>query len=143
MIRYAGLLALRVNGDWRGVLIEGPSGSGKSDLALRALDAGWSLVADDRALLWTDGGRLFGRAPDALAHLVEARGLGVLPQPARAFVEIVLIVRCVPVGTVERVPDDDVEDLLGVVLPVVRIAALEPSAPAKLSRALTHLGVRP
>ena len=69
MIRHAGLVALRWRGDWQGVLIEGPPGSGKSDLALRALTEGFRLVADDRVLLWTSGGRLWGRAPDVLAGL--------------------------------------------------------------------------
>jgi serine kinase of HPr protein (carbohydrate metabolism regulator) len=142
VIRHAGLLTLRLAGDWRGVLIEGPSGSGKSDLALRALDAGWSLVADDRTLLWTSGGRLFGRAPDALAGLIEARGLGVLPQARRTFAEVRLIVRCTSPDGVERLPNDEAEVLLGVMTPLVRLAAFEGSAPAKLSRALTHLGVR-
>ncbi|HEX4181501.1 MAG TPA: HPr kinase/phosphatase C-terminal domain-containing protein [Caulobacteraceae bacterium] len=142
MIRHAGLLALRLAGDWRGALIEGPSGSGKSDLALRALEAGWSLVADDRTLLWTSGGRLFGRAPDALGGLIEARGLGVLPQAGRSYAEISLIVRCTPPGAIERLPNDEAEDLLGIYVPLVRLAALEASAAAKLSRALTHLGVR-
>jgi serine kinase of HPr protein (carbohydrate metabolism regulator) len=143
MIRHAGLLALRCGGDWRGVLIEGPSGSGKSDLALRALDAGWSLVADDRTLLWTCGARLYGRAPDPLAGLIEARGLGVLATPARAFAQVCLVVSCAPADTIDRLPDDAATTLLGVRLPVIRLAALEASAPAKLSRAMTHLGVRP
>jgi serine kinase of HPr protein (carbohydrate metabolism regulator) len=81
MIRHAGLIAHRVAGTWRGALVEGPSGVGKSDLALRALDQGFVLVADDRTLVFVSGGELYGRAPDALAGLVEARGLGVLPQP--------------------------------------------------------------
>lgn len=142
MIHHAGLIALRLAGDWRGVLIEGESGSGKSDLALRALDAGWSLVADDRTLLWACDGRLQGRAPDALAGLIEARGLGVLPTAGRAYAEVALIVRCVAAEAVERYAEDETRVLLGVSLPVVRLAALEASAPAKLSRALTHLGVR-
>jgi serine kinase of HPr protein (carbohydrate metabolism regulator) len=143
MIRHAGLLALRRGGDWRGVLIEGPAGSGKSDLALRALDAGWSLVADDRTLLWTCGARLYGRAPDPLAGLIEARGLGVLATPARTFARVCLVVSCTPAEAVERLPEETATTLLGVCLPLVRLAALEASAPAKLSRAMTHLGVRP
>jgi serine kinase of HPr protein (carbohydrate metabolism regulator) len=143
VIRHAGLLARQIAGDWLGVLIEGPSGSGKSDLALRALDAGWSLVADDRTLLWASGGRLFGRAPDALAGLIEARGLGVLPEPRRPFAEVRLIVHCVPAETVQRLPEEATETLSGIVLPRVRLDALEGSAAAKLGRALTHLGVRP
>ena len=142
MIHHAGLLALRLAGDWRGALIEGASGSGKSDLALRALDAGWSLVADDRTLLWACEGRLYGRAPDTLTGLVEARGLGVLPERGRAYAEVAMIVRCVQANAVERLPNSETCSLLGVALPLVHLAALEASAPAKLSRALTHLGVR-
>jgi len=143
MIRHAGLLARRIEGDWRGVLIEGPSGSGKSDLALRCLDAGWTLVADDRTLLWTCQGRLYGRAPDTLAGLVEARGLGVLPAPARPFAEVRLVVECAPPDAVERVPEPEARFLLGVCVPSLRLAALVASATAKLGRALTYLGVRP
>ena len=51
MIVHAGLVALRHGGLWRGALITGPSGSGKSDLALRCLEHGFRLVADDRVLL--------------------------------------------------------------------------------------------
>ena len=142
MIHHAGLLALRQAGDWRGALIEGSSGSGKSDLALRALDAGWLLVADDRTLLWACDGRVYGRAPDTLSGLIEARGLGILPTPGRAYAEVALIVRCVDADEVERLPNDETCSLLGVRLPMIRLAALEASAPAKLSRALTHLGVR-
>ena len=142
MIRHAGVLALRTAGDWRGVLIEGPSGSGKSDLALRALDAGWSLISDDRTLLWTCEGRLYGRAPDTLAGLIEARGVGVVPVSGRAYARIHMIARCVGAEALDRLPDGETETLLGVGLPLLRLAALEASAPAKLSRALTHLGVR-
>ena len=77
MILHAGLIAARIAGFWRGVLIEGPSGSGKSDLALRALSQGFRLVADDRVVVWASGGRLFGRAPEILNGLIELRGLGV------------------------------------------------------------------
>ena len=142
MIHHAGLLALRLGGDWRGVLIEGPSGSGKSDLALRALDAGWSLISDDRTLLWACEGQLYGRAPDALAGLIEARGVGVLAATGRVYARVHMVARCVDAGTVDRLPNDETQTLLGVSLPLVRLAALEASAPAKLSRALTHLGVR-
>jgi serine kinase of HPr protein (carbohydrate metabolism regulator) len=143
VIVHAGLLARRVDGDWRGALIEGPSGAGKSDLALRALAAGWALVADDRTLLWTCQQRLFGRAPDTLAGRIEARGLGILPAAFRPFAEVTLIVQCVAADTIERVPEPEARILLGVATPSLRLAALEASAPAKLGRALTYLGVRP
>ena len=137
MIVHAGLVALRLGGAWRGALIEGPSGCGKSDLALRCLDAGFRLVADDRVLLWTSGGRLFGRAPDALHGLIEVRGLDVIRAPALSYGEIALVAAC---GEAERLPDPEVVDRLGMHLPRIMIQPLEASAPAKMRRALEWVG---
>lgn len=141
MIRHAGLIARRQAGLWRGVLIEGVSGCGKSDLMLRALDAGWSLVADDRVMLWTSGGRLFGRAPPALAGLMEIRGLGVTPVAALSFAEIALCALCVQTAQVERAPESEANMLFGLAIPLIRVVALEASGPAKLAHALTHVGL--
>ncbi len=138
MILHAGVVACRADGIWRGALIEGHSGAGKSDLALRCVEAGFRLVADDRTLVWTSGGRLFGRAPDALFGLVEARGLGVVPEPALRFCQIVLAAAC---GDPERAPDPQWVERAGVQLPLVVLACLENSAPAKLRRAMQRLGV--
>lgn len=135
MIRHGGLIAQRAGGPWRGVLIEGPSGAGKSDLALRALGQGFSLVADDRVLVWVSGGRLFGRAPDALAGLLEIRGLDVVRAPVLPLAEIVLIARC---ATPERIPAEASAEVLGISAPLIEIDPREASAPAKLSRALSH-----
>jgi serine kinase of HPr protein (carbohydrate metabolism regulator) len=140
MIVHAGLVARRMRGAWRGVLIEGPSGAGKSDLALRCLAHGFRLVADDRTLLWVSGGRLFGRAPDVLAGQVEVRGLDVIEEGGAPFAEVALVAQC---GTSERLPDPEQVDRLGVILPLIRVAPLEASAPLKLNRALQHLGGRP
>jgi len=133
VIVHAGLVARRIDGLWRGVLIEGPSGAGKSDLALRALDQGFRLVADDRVRLWTDAGRLYGRAPDAIAGLIEARGVGVLPVTPIPFCEIGLKVR---LAAPERMPDPATETILGVAIPLLEANPFETSAPAKLSRAM-------
>lgn len=140
MILHAGLIACWAHGGWRGALIEGPSGAGKSDLALRCLEAGFRLVADDRTLVWRSGGRVFGRAPETLFGLVEARGLGVLPEPALAFCEVVLVAAC---GPAERAPDPQTAERAGGEMPLIAISPLEASAPAKLRRAIEHLGARP
>jgi serine kinase of HPr protein (carbohydrate metabolism regulator) len=144
VILHAGLVALRLGGRWRGALILGPSGAGKSDLALRALETGLRLVADDRVMVWTSGGALYGRAPDPLCGLIEARGHGVVAEPSLAFAEIVLAVRCTTRGeTIERLPDPQVEILAQTAIPLTRLDAREASAPAKLRRALLHLGHGP
>jgi serine kinase of HPr protein (carbohydrate metabolism regulator) len=140
MILHAGLIAVRRNGYWRGALIQGPSGSGKSDLMLRGIDRGASLVADDRVLVWASGGRLYGRAPDPLKGLIEARGIDVLPMPTVDFTEIFLSVHCVPLGAdVERIQGEACETLAGLEIPMLRLRALEPSAPAKLAHAMRVL----
>ena len=141
MILHAGLVALRLEGWWRGALILGPPGAGKSDLALRALDLGLRLAADDRVLVWTSGGALYGRAPGPIAGLIEARGLGVMPEPALPYAQIVRAARCVPPGeAIERLPDPQVERVAGAALPLIRLDPREASAPAKLRRALEYLG---
>lgn len=137
MIVHAGLIATYLDGFWRGVLIEGPSGSGKSDLALRALDEGFRLVADDRVLLWACEGALYGRAPLSLEGLIEARGLGICREPALALCRIALAVRC---EQHERMPEPAHTDYVGLSIPTLSLAPLESSAPAKLRRALQHLG---
>jgi len=134
LIRHAGLIATRIGGVWRGVLIEGPAGAGKSDLALRALSEGFSLVADDRVSLWVSEGRLFGAAPETLFGLLEVRGLDVIRVAALPLAEVALVARC---GTPERLPEARTADILGVAAPLIELDPRAASAPAKLRRALT------
>lgn len=133
MILHASVVARRVSGAWRGVLIEGASGSGKSDLALRTLDRGFRLVADDRVLVWASGGRLYGRAPDTLRGLIEVRGLDVLSVEALPYTEIGLLAR---IGVPERIPDFATSTILGISIPLLEVDPFEISAPEKLSRAM-------
>jgi serine kinase of HPr protein (carbohydrate metabolism regulator) len=133
---HAGLIALRLAGRWRGALIEGPSGSGKSDLALRALDQGFRLVADDRVILWTSGERLFGRAPGRLLGQIEIRGVEIAAETALPICEVVLVVEP---GTPERIPEGEARERLGLPLPALVLPYREASAPAKLGRAMAAL----
>ncbi|WP_066683221.1 HPr kinase/phosphorylase [Caulobacter sp. CCH9-E1] len=142
-LRHAGLIARRQDGVWRGALIEGPSGAGKSDLALRALDHGFRLVADDRVVLFAAGGRLYGKAPEPLAGLIEVRGLGVVaaasPLP---FCEIAVLIRCVEAPeAVERLPDPRAESVASLSIPGFDLWPREPAAPLKIARIMQSLGV--
>ncbi len=142
MIVHAGLIALRDRGVWRGALLEGPSGSGKSDLALRATAAGpWRLVADDRVRLFVSGGAVFGRAPAVIAGKIEARGLGVIDRPWLAFARIDLAVHCLAHGeAAERIPDAEATTRLGVAIPRLALAASLAAAPVLLTAAMGRLG---
>jgi serine kinase of HPr protein (carbohydrate metabolism regulator) len=141
-ILHAGLIALRQDGLWRGALIEGPSGVGKSDLALRALDAGFRLVADDRVMVFASGDRPYGKPPETLAGLLEVRGLGVIDAATLPFCEIVLRIRCVDdPAAVARMPDPHFAAVMGVSVPVFDLWPREPAAPAKLRRMMQSLGV--
>jgi len=124
----------------RAVLIEGLSGSGKSDLTLRLIDRGATLVSDDYVFIRRDGSRLLASAPPLLAGKIEIRGLGIVEVPHMDDVPVALIIS---VGEpVERLPEDDrTQNLIGIQMPHVALAALEQSAPIKVERALQLKGL--
>jgi HPr kinase/phosphorylase len=123
----------------RAVLLRGPSGSGKSDLALRLIDAGARLVADDQSELRRDGDAILVRAPATIAGLIEARGMGILKVDPLPVARLVLIADLVAPETVERLPEPSSETIFGLAIPLVALAPFEASAPAKLRLALAAL----
>lgn len=78
--------------DDKAALILGPSGSGKSGLALSMMALGATLVADDRVILEARGGDVWASPPDPIAGLIEMRGIGLLHAPFRAPVKLCLVV---------------------------------------------------
>jgi serine kinase of HPr protein (carbohydrate metabolism regulator) len=115
-----------------GVLLRGPPGAGKSDLALRSIDRGWRLVADDQTELRSAEERLWATPPGVIAGQMEVRGLGIVTVPSAPGAELCLVVDLVAPGTVERLPDPEFCELLGVRLRRLALNPFEASALAKL-----------
>jgi len=125
----------------RAVLITGPSGSGKSDLTLRLLDRGFTLVSDDQTIVKRDGDRLLASPPPTIAGKLEIRGIGIVEMDTLTDQPIALIVELT--GEIQRMPDDNRErPILGVNVPFVSIDAMAASAPSKVALALDRLGLK-
>lgn len=120
--------------DGRAVLIEGQSGSGKSDLALRLIDRGAQLVSDDYTLVVRRDGGLIARAPGAIAGRMEVRGLGLLSMPHVDDVPVALIVQLD--AEVLRLPERRQRRVVGVAVRQVAIEPFTASAPIKVELAL-------
>jgi HPr kinase/phosphorylase len=118
------------------ILLRGPSGAGKSDLALRLIDGGAHLVADDQAELRRVGNCVVVRAPPAIAGLLEVRGIGILRVEAIEEAPLAMCVDLVPPADNDRLPEIRFEDMLGLSVPLIALAGAEPSAAAKLRFAL-------
>lgn len=124
----------------RAVLIEGLSGSGKSDLALRLIDRGAALVSDDYTIVRRIDGKLIASAPPNIGGLIEVRGVGLVPMPFESDVPIALIASIAT--TIERLPDlNSTRIVAGVVIPTCLIAPLEASAPIKIEMLLKLRGL--
>lgn len=122
--------------DGTGVLIRGPSGSGKSDLALRLIDGGARLVSDDQTALEARDGRLWASAPPSIAGKLEVRGLGIVAVPSAPPAPLGIVVDLLPHDRIERLPEPSTASLLGVELPRFCLSPFEASAPAKLRLAV-------
>jgi len=135
------LHATTVTLDGRAVIISGPSGSGKSDLALRLLDRGFSLVSDDQTILRKDANRLIASSPPTIRGKLEIRGIGIIDMPCIDDVPVALFVELT--SDMQRMPDDSRERLvLDVRVPLVSVDAMTASAPSKVAVALDRLGLR-
>ncbi|MCF8473264.1 MAG: hypothetical protein K9G26_01100 [Emcibacter sp.] len=127
----------------KGLLIRGPSGSGKSDLALRLLALGGELIGDDYVEVSSKGkGCAIMAAPKNIEGMIEVRSVGILKVPFRPKADIHLILDLVARNDhvhLERLPEGKTVILETVQIPCLDFYAFEPSAPEKIRAALKIL----
>lgn len=126
--------------DGRAVLLMGASGAGKSDLALRLIDRGATLVSDDYTCCTPRDGRLIASAPPSIIGRMEVRGIGIIAMPHLQNVPVAI---AIALGdNAPRMPDDPLPTMMiaGTAIPVAALSALEPSTPIKVEMLLRTLG---
>ena len=123
----------------RGVLLRGAPGAGKSDLALRLIESGARLVADDQVALTSAGEALLAAPPSRIAGLLEVRGIGIVSMEHVSKCPLALVVDLVRPDAIERMPEAATVELCGHRLAHVALAPFEASAPAKVRLALSRV----
>ncbi|MCF8468442.1 MAG: HPr kinase/phosphatase C-terminal domain-containing protein, partial [Sneathiella sp.] len=116
--------------DGKAVLLRGPSGSGKSDLALRLIDGGARLIADDYTEIHVASGRAVLRPPPEIQGKLEIRGLGLMSLPFTSDVPLDLVFDLMPYAEIERAPEELMAEFDGVKVPCRRLDPFMASAAA-------------
>jgi len=122
--------------DGKGVVLRGPSGSGKSDLALRLIDEGAILIADDRVDVKIIDGQLHCAPPENLAGMIGIRGVGIVKQDFAPTATVDLVVDLVALEDEPRLPDTQTSDFFGQNLRYLKLFSFAASSPAKIRLAL-------
>jgi serine kinase of HPr protein (carbohydrate metabolism regulator) len=127
------------------ILLRGIPGSGKSDLALRLIDRGARLVADDRTQITREGRRLMASSPAPIIGLLEVRGVGIMTVASMDMAPLGLVVDLVDEEAVERLPEPEYLDILGLRVRHLRLPPFAVSTPAKLRLVVSALaeGIMP
>jgi len=130
------LHATCVSLDGEGLLLLGVPGSGKSSLALRLMERGWSLVADDQVEIMALADGLGAAPPEGLAGRFEVRGLGLFEGLAHGPARLAVVARLRPAGTIARLPEPSRWHAHGRELPEFPLDAADVAAPDKAAWAM-------
>jgi serine kinase of HPr protein (carbohydrate metabolism regulator) len=130
-----------------GVLITGPSGAGKTTLALALIDHCRTrgmfsrLVGDDQLFAAAHGSRLVCRAPASIAGLCEVHGIGPRPLAFEPAAVIDLVVRLVEPADMARLQDETTETIAG--CRMARIDVARQNVTAALPMLMARLSIQP
>lgn len=91
----------------KGILIFGASGSGKSDLALRIMDAGGKLVSDDYVELSEKSQQIVATTAPNIEGMIEVRGVGLMQVEYKAQTVLALALVLTEREKIERLPETE------------------------------------
>ena len=126
--------SVSIDGD--GVLFRGPSGSGKSDLALRMINYGAQLVSDDQVCLTRRNDNIFMSSPPTIRNSMEVRGIGIVNTIAQKEAPLILVLNMSPNNAANRMPIWQLCTFLDIKVPAVEFAPFEISAHLKVKLAI-------
>ena len=121
-----------------GILIRGQSGIGKSDLALRLIDSGATLIADDLTICKKNGDYLYLYPHSETKGLIEVREIGIMTVPYVENIKLALVVELVK-EEFERIPRMMSCNILGKKFPIIKIFGKSSSAVAKIKIKLNQI----
>jgi len=124
--------------DDNGVLILGDSGSGKSDLALRLIDNGATLISDDISICRKNLNNIYLYCPPEIKGLLEVREIGIITVPFVERIKLRLVVNLKSINN-ERFPKDSSYRILGIKIPIINIEGKNSSAVAKIKVKLNEI----
>ena len=124
--------------DDNGVLILGDSGSGKSDLALRLIDSGATLISDDISICRKNSNNIYLYCPPEIKGLLEVREIGIITVPFVERIRLRLVVN-LKSNNNERFPKESSFRILGIKIPIINIEGKNSSAVAKIKVKLNEI----
>ena len=124
--------------DDNGVLILGDSGSGKSDLALRLIDNGATLISDDISICRKNSNNIYLYCPPEIKGLLEVREIGIITVPFVEKIKLRLVVN-LKSNNNERFPKESSFRILGIKIPIINIEGKNSSAVAKIKVKLNEI----
>jgi HPr kinase/phosphorylase len=144
VIILQGYIMLKIHGTCvaignEAILFRGPSGSGKSDLALRVINCGGTLVSDDQTIIVRQEDELIMSSPENIRDKIEVRGVGIVNMPAKKEVRLGLVLDMMPSEKIDRIPIPQFCWYLGLQVPVLGLHPFENSAPLKVQLAINSV----